>query len=102
MKTSQATINFYLKTSKKLSDGSHPIMLRVCFKGFKDVSTHYSCTLRHWDKKNQCIKKGYPNFVIANYELNNESLIRSYIVEKELRGSTVTGRLYFLFISSFL
>lgn len=129
MKTSQATINFYLKTSKKLSDGSHPIMLRVCFKGFKDVSTHYSCTLRHWDKKNQCIKKGYPNFVIANYELNKlkssiiarrdeyirlgidytpamllkadtskgvtsnvvESLIRSYIVEKELRGSTVTG-----------
>ena len=70
MKTSQATINFYLKTAKKLSDGSHPIMLRVCYHGFKDISSHYSCTVKHWDKKNQCIKKGYPNFTVINYELN--------------------------------
>ena len=70
MKVNQATINFYLKTAKKLSDGSHPIMLRVCYHGFKDVSSHYSCTVKHWDKKNQCIKKGYPNFTVINYELN--------------------------------
>ncbi len=70
MKVSQATINFYLKTSKKLADGSSPIMLRVCYKGFKDISSHYSCTVKYWDKKNQCIKKGYPNFLIANFELN--------------------------------
>lgn len=129
MKVSQATINLYLKTAKTLADGSHPIMLRVCFKGFKDVSTHYSCSQRYWDKKNQCIKKGYPNFTIANYELNKMraritakrdefirlgieytpqmllavdeakksvsnvvvELIDSYYIEKELRGSTVTG-----------
>ena len=70
MKTSQATIHFYLKISKTLSDGSHPIMLRVCFHGFKDISSHYSCTPKYWDKKNECIKKGYPNYVIANFELN--------------------------------
>ena len=70
MKVNQATINFYLKTAKKLSDGSHPIMLRVCYHGFKDISSHYSCTVKHWDKKNQCIKKGYPNFTVINYELN--------------------------------
>lgn len=70
MKTSQATINYYLKTSKVLADGSHPIMLRVCYKGFKDISSHYSCTVKYWDKKNQCIKKGYPNYTVANSELN--------------------------------
>ena len=70
MKTSQATIHFYLKTAKKLSDGSHPIMLRVCYHGFKDISSHYSCDVKHWDKKNECIKKGYPNYIIANIELN--------------------------------
>ena len=70
MKTSQATINFYLKTAKKLSDGSHPIMLRVCFKGYKDISSHYSCTLKYWDKKNQCVKKGFSNWTVINYELN--------------------------------
>lgn len=70
MKTSIATIHFYLKTSKTLSDGSHPIMLRVCFHGFKDISSHYSCTLKYWDKKNECIKKGYPNYLASNIELN--------------------------------
>lgn len=79
MKTSQATINYYLKTAKKLSDGSHPIMLRVCYHGFKDISSHYSCDVKHWDKKNQCIKKGYPNYVIANYELNR---LKSSIIAK--------------------
>lgn len=71
MKVSAATINYYLKTSKLLSDGTHPIMLRVCFNGYKDVSSHYSCSVRYWDKKNQQIKKGYPNYNIINYELNN-------------------------------
>lgn len=69
MKVNQATVNYYLKTAKTLSDGSHPIMLRVCYHGFKDISSHYSCSLKYWDKRNQCIKKGFPNHVIANYEL---------------------------------
>lgn len=79
MKVSQATINFYLKTAKTLSDGSHPIMLRVCFNGYKDVSTHYSCTVRYWDKKNQVIKKGYPNYTVSNYELDK---LKSKIIKK--------------------
>lgn len=70
MKTSIATIHFYLKTSKTLSDGSHPILLRVCFHGFKDISSHYSCTPKYWSKKNECIKKGYPNYLAINIELN--------------------------------
>lgn len=80
MKTSQATINFYLKTSKVLSDGSNPIMLRVCFKGFKDISSHYSCPKRYWDKKNQQVKKGFgANYAVINYELNK---LKSKVIYK--------------------
>ena len=70
MKVSQATIHLYLKTSKKLADGSSPILLRVCYKGFKDISTHYSCYPKYWDKKNEQCKKGMLNFAVINYELN--------------------------------
>lgn len=59
MRVSQATVNYYLKTSKVLSDGSNPIMLRVCYHGFKDISSHYSCLEKYWDKKNQQVKKGF-------------------------------------------
>lgn len=82
MKVSAATINYYLKTSKLLSDGTHPIMLRVCFNGYKDVSSHYSCSVRYWDKKNQQIKKGYPNYNIINYELNKR---KRQLIEKRDR-----------------
>ena len=67
MKVHQAVIRLYLKTSKVLSDGSSPILLRVSFNGFKEVSTHYSCDARHWDKKREEVKRGYPNFLMVNY-----------------------------------
>lgn len=35
----------------------------------KERSTGYSCTVRYWDKVNECVKKGYPNFVMVNQEL---------------------------------
>jgi len=71
MRVSQATVNYYLKTSKVLSDGSSPIMLRVCYHGFKDISSHYSCPVKYWDKKNQQVKKGFgANYAVINYELN--------------------------------
>jgi hypothetical protein len=55
--------------NKVLSDGSHPIMLRVSFNGMKERSSGYSCVEKYWDKKNECVKKGYPNFVMVNAEL---------------------------------
>lgn len=69
MKVSIAVIKLVLRTNKVLSDGSHPIMLRVSFNGMKERSSGYSCTLKYWDKKNECVKKGYPNFVMVNAEL---------------------------------
>lgn len=80
MKVSQATINYYLKTSKVLSDGSNPIMLRVCYHGFKDISSHYSCPEKYWDKKNQQVKRGYgANYAVINYELNK---LKSKVIAK--------------------
>ena len=72
MKVSIAVIKLVLRTNKVLADGSHPIMLRCSFNGMKERSTGYSCTLKHWDKKSECVKKGYPNFVMVNAELKKQ------------------------------
>lgn len=69
MRVSIAVIKLVLRTNKVLSDGSHPIMLRCSFNGMKERSTGYSCSVKFWDKKNECVKKGFPNFVMVNYEL---------------------------------
>lgn len=66
MKVSIARIRLYLKEGKILSDGTSPIMLMCSFNGRKEVSTGYSCSRKYWDKSSECIKKGYPNFVIIN------------------------------------
>ena len=70
MKVSIARIRLFLKEGKTLSDGSHPIMLMCSFNGKCTRSTHYSCSVRYWDKKGECVKKGYPNWVMINAELS--------------------------------
>lgn len=72
MKVSIAVIKLVLRTNKVLADGSHPIMLRCSFNGMKERSTGYSCSVRYWDKKNECVKKGFPNFVLVNSELKKQ------------------------------
>lgn len=69
MRTSIAVIKLVLRTNKTLSTGEHPIMLRCSFHGMKEVSTGYSCSVKMWDKKNECVRKGYPNFVMINQHL---------------------------------
>ena len=69
MKVQIAVIKLVLRTNKTLSDGTHPIMLRVSFNGMKERSTGYSCSIKHWDKKNEMVKKGYPNWVMVNAQL---------------------------------
>lgn len=54
MKVSIAVIKLVLRTNKVLADGTHPIMLRVSFNGMKERATGYSCSVRFWDKKNEC------------------------------------------------
>lgn len=66
MKVFTASINLTLRTTKTLSDGTHPIMLRAAWNGTKEVSTHFSCNVKDWDKKNQCLKKTFPNASAIN------------------------------------
>lgn len=66
MKVSIAVVKLFLRTSKVLADGSHPIMLKCSFNGTKEISTGYSCTLKHWDKRNEVVKKGFPNYLNIN------------------------------------
>ena len=69
MKVKIAVIKLVLRTNKVLSDGSHPIMLRVSFNGMKEHASGYSCLPKYWDKKSECVLRGYPNFVMVNHEL---------------------------------
>lgn len=69
MKVSMARIRLFLKEGKTLADGTHPIMLMCSFNGKCTRSTGYSCSLRFWDKKGECVKKGYPNYVMINHEI---------------------------------
>ena len=69
MRTTIGIIHLVLRTNKVLASGESPIMLRCSYHGMKEVSTGYSCIPRYWDKKNECIKKGYPSYVTINYEL---------------------------------
>lgn len=69
MKVSIAVIKLVLRTNKVLADGTHPIMLRCSFNGMKERSTGYSCSLKFWSKKDECVKKGFPNYAIINHEI---------------------------------
>lgn len=69
MKVSMARIRLVLKEGKTLADGTNPIMLMCSFNGKCTRSTGYSCTSRYWDKKGECVKKGYPNYVMINHEI---------------------------------
>ena len=91
MKTSTAIIKLVLRTNKVLSDGSHPIMLRVQFKGRKELSTGYSCLPRYWNEKQECIKKGYPNYAAINAAIGKKKMDAVERRNKfELQGITYT------------
>ena len=109
MRTTIARINLVLRTNKRLSDGTFPIMLRVNWKGMKERATGYSCSIKFWNKAEQCVRKGYPNFVMVNHELKRlkDEAIRkrdeyiasgrvyspSMILSKEDDRNVVTGDL---------
>lgn len=109
MKVSIARIRLYLKEGKVLSDGTHPIMLMCSFNGRKEVSTGYSCTVKDWDKRNECCKKSMPNFIMINHhlkELKDEAIMKrdgyiasgidytpAMVLDKEDRRNVITGDL---------
>lgn len=66
MKTSSAVIRLVLWESKTLKDGTNPIMLAIRFNGQSLISTHVSCKPTQWDKRNQCLKRSFPNASALN------------------------------------
>lgn len=72
MRTTNATIHLILKKGKVLADGTHPIMLKVSFKGAKERSTGFSALPKFWDAKTEQLKKGYPNQTAVNAILRQQ------------------------------
>lgn len=77
MKTEKATIKLVLRTNKTLADGTHPIMLRVNWRGRRaEKSSGFSCKEVNWNAKSDCLKiKGkdaIPNAVKINAIIENE------------------------------
>lgn len=90
-KVSSATIRLVIRTDKVLSDGSSPIMLRCQFNGRKQVSTGCSCSIRHWDVKNEMVKKSFPNAALINakiHKMKQDAIDRRN--EYELKGLSYT------------
>ena len=59
MKVEKATIKLVLRTNKVLSNGNHPIMIRVNWGGKRaEKSTGYSCKKAHWNEKTGLLKEG--------------------------------------------
>lgn len=62
-----------LYSSKKLSDGTHPIMLRISvLKKIKYISLGYSCKLEHWDPDHE---QPNENYITAKYPVKYQDLM---------------------------
>lgn len=94
MKVEQATIRLVLRSNKTLADGTNPIMLRVSFNGMKERATGYSCLPKFWNKREECLKKGYPNYLMVNQvlkKLKDEAIARrdKFIASDEVYTPTM-------------
>lgn len=93
MKTTKPQIHLKLFTSKTLADGNHPIVVNIAWKGKqKVISTSFSCTPSQWDKKNECLKKSYPNAASINKALNEKKqqyVLRMLQLEEEGNSYTL-------------
>ncbi|MBR1505090.1 MAG: site-specific integrase [Prevotella sp.] len=59
MKVEKATIKLVLRTNKVLSNGSHPIMIRINWNGQRaEKSTGYSCKKSEWNERTSLLKEG--------------------------------------------
>lgn len=73
MKTYKATVAAILYTSKTLSNGEHPIMIRVCYNSLRKYkSIGLSCSKKYWNKKKQEVKETHPLAVNMNTLINTE------------------------------
>lgn len=88
MKTNSAVCKLTLWTSKKLKNGSSPIVLTIRFRGQSLISTGFSCFPKDWNERQQCLKKTFPNSAAINGILL-ELLNRANAIRIELDGQGI-------------
>ena len=94
------SIKVVLYTSKVLSSGEHPIMLRVTKdRKSKYISTGFNCSKELWDTKNNLPKKKHPLYIeakilIAKKTIEAEKLVMDLESEsKNLSAHEIQGSL---------
>ena len=78
-KLSSASIRLVQKMNRRMSDGSYPIYIVVCFHGRVEKSTGVSCLVRDWDSKREVVKRSCGNSVVLNqmlYSVKNRVIQR--------------------------
>ena len=93
MKTEKATIKLVLRTNKMLADGTHPIMLRVNWRGKRaEKSCGFSCKEINWSAASGCLKiKGKDaisnaekiNTIIQAEKHKAENVLNTLIIENK-------------------
>lgn len=89
-------IKVILFKSKKLADGTHPIMIRVNANGVrKYITTGQKCKPQYWDEKNACVKPRYPDHEQINLHISQmkEALTNENYELKKKRAKVTADRL---------
>ncbi len=94
------SVKVILYTSKTLSNGEHPVMLRIIKdRKPKYISTGISCTPQLWDEKLDVPKKKHPHYkdaklLIAKKKLEAEKMVYDLENEdKNLSAQEIKGKL---------
>lgn len=78
-KLSSASIRLVQKLNRRMSDGSYPIYIVVCFHGRVEKSTGVSCLVRDWDSKREIVKRSCSNSVVLNQMLYS---VKNRVIER--------------------
>ena len=92
-KSVPARITVLLYKSKKLSDGTHPIMIRVHANGVrKYIGTGQKCKPQDWDTKNSCVKPRHPDHIQMNLLISQmKDTLTGEVFELKKKRSKVTA-----------
>ncbi|HOW25116.1 MAG TPA: site-specific integrase [Bacteroidales bacterium] len=77
--------------SKKLTDGKHPVMLRITHHKIGYVAIGCACHPHDWDNEHSCLKSSFPNSKRWNNRIRSDyTKAENYILEMEARERTFT------------
>lgn len=96
----QTTVNVVCYKSKTLSDGEHPLMIRLCQgRKLKYISLGISINAQHWDFKKNQPKRNCPNkdhilkLISDKEEIYREQVIEFKSTNKEFTVTTLADKI---------